>query len=66
MRILVDLDLCEGYGVCEKAAPDVFAVDDDDRLQILLETPPPDVHEATRKAVERCPKGALTLVDTPD
>ena len=26
MRIVVDRDLCQGHGVCESEAPDVFSV----------------------------------------
>jgi ferredoxin len=29
MRVLVDLDLCQGHGVCCSEAPDVFEMDGD-------------------------------------
>ena len=39
-RIVVDRDLCQGHGVCESEAPDVFAVSKDGVLTVLDETPP--------------------------
>jgi ferredoxin len=63
MRIVVDRDLCESNGVCVKTAPDMFVVDEDDRMRLLVEKPALDQVEKARAAVRRCPKRALTLVD---
>lgn len=61
MRVSVDSMVCEANGVCERLAPDVFRLDDDDELEILQPEPPEALHDATRQAVDRCPKLALTL-----
>jgi ferredoxin len=62
MRIRVDPDLCEGYGLCEKLAPHLFKLGD-----TLPVTPPSTVDESLRplleQAVSRCPRCALTLED---
>ena len=63
MRIVIDTDLCQGHGVCEGEAPDVFTVDDSGHMTVLLETPPPAQHEAVREAAEWCPTHAIKLVD---
>lgn len=60
MKILVDYDLCESNGVCVKIAPDVFRLDENDELQ-HNESPPAEQHEKVKKAVMRCPRGALRL-----
>lgn len=68
MEVRVDPDLCEANGVCTGLAPSVFALRDDETLQI--QQPPPDadpkVLERARKAVTLCPKGALTLLDASE
>jgi len=62
MRILVERDACEGNALCVKAAPEVFRVDENDYVELLLENPPPELLAKVREAVRRCPKGALSLV----
>ena len=39
MKVVVDFDLCESNAVCMDVCPEVFKVDDDDMLQILIEEP---------------------------
>jgi ferredoxin len=63
MRIVVDRDLCESNGVCVKTAPDMFVIDDDDRMRLLVEQPAAGQVEKAHAAVRRCPKRALTLVE---
>ena len=36
MRIHVDYDLCEANGVCVKTAPEIFQIDDTDRLHLRV------------------------------
>jgi len=62
-RIVVDYDLCEANGACVMAAPEVFQLDDHDKLHLLVERPPATSIEQVEVAVRRCPKGALSLVD---
>ncbi len=64
MRIRIDLDQCESNGLCVAAAPEVFALDDDDELHILLEQPPAALRAKVEKAVRDCPKQALSLEET--
>ena len=63
MRVVVDLDLCEGNAECMKLAPEVFVVDDDDRARLLMERPPESLRAKVEAAVRRCPRQALSLVD---
>jgi len=62
MELKVDPDLCEANAVCCGIAPEVFELDDDEMLVINEPQPAADQLERVRKAVERCPKNALELV----
>src|SRR5262245_14316058 len=63
MRVIVDRTLCESNAVCARLVPEVFVVDDDDRLQIKQEQPPQALRERVEHAVRRCPKLALSIVE---
>jgi ferredoxin len=63
MKVHVDRDFCESNGICVQAAPEVFALDDDDQLEILQDQPDEALREHVEAAVRRCPKQALTLID---
>ena len=63
MRVIVDPDLCEGNGVCEQVAAEMFRVGDDDRARVLLERPAEELRAKLEVAVRRCPRQAIRLVD---
>jgi ferredoxin len=64
MRIDVDLDLCQGHGVCESEAPDVFRVSKEtNQVEVLDTNPPEDLRTNVLEAVKNCPTQALTLVE---
>lgn len=63
MKILVDYDLCEANAVCMEQAPEVFKVDDDDNLHVLVESPGDDLREKVEAAVRLCPRQALAIQD---
>jgi sterol 14-demethylase len=64
LRIVVDRVLCQGHGVCESEAPDVFAVGDDCQVVVHDESPPEALRSQVEMAVKYCPTHALTLEDT--
>ena len=59
MRVVVDRQECEANAVCVGIAPEVFDLDDDENLHILLPEPPADLEARVREAVDSCPKRAL-------
>jgi ferredoxin len=61
MKIVVDWDRCEANGVCVRAAPGSFHLDDKDQLHVLTETVPPERLAEVKQAVRDCPKQALSL-----
>lgn len=61
MKIVVDWDLCEAHGACMKAAPEAFLLDEKDRLHLLVEEVTPDLRAKVERAVNSCPRQALSL-----
>lgn len=66
VEIQVDRTLCEANAVCVGLAPDVFELDDDEQLVILLPDPPAERVERVQMAVSRCPKNALRITGSTD
>ncbi|KRE33614.1 ferredoxin [Mycobacterium sp. Soil538] len=60
MRITVDRNLCQDHGQCTIAAPNVFSLDDDGKLEY---DPRPDDAEraAVEEAVDVCPAQAISF-----
>ncbi len=64
-RIVVDSDLCQGHGVCESEAPEVFAVSKDGVLTVLQEAPADGERARVELAVRFCPTHALSIIEEP-
>jgi ferredoxin len=66
MRIAVDIDLCQGHGVCESEAPEVFEVGRDRKVHVSADalTLLDDERRAqVELAVRYCPTHAISVVD---
>ena len=61
MKIVVDLDLCEGNAVCMQVCPEVFVVQDDDKAHLKIENPGEELRAKVETAVRRCPRQAISL-----
>jgi ferredoxin len=61
VRIEVDRDLCQGHGVCESEAPDLFSVSKDGQLTVVDANPPETSRAEAMAAVRFCPTGALRI-----
>jgi ferredoxin len=57
----VDWNRCEGHGLCAEAAPEVFHLDDDGELHVMVEDVPEESVRQVETAVGRCPLAALNL-----
>ncbi|WP_280181049.1 ferredoxin [Nocardia farcinica] len=66
MRIVVDLDLCQGHAMCQAEAPEVFRVPKRGRVEILDPAPGPGLRAQVADAVRYCPTQALSLVEDED
>jgi ferredoxin len=65
MHIVIDPDRCDGHGLCEMAAPDLFELGDDDLSHVLVDPLPPELSEQARSAVQSCPKRAISIDEAP-
>jgi ferredoxin len=63
MKVIVDLDLCQGHSQCEDAAPQVFEVGDDALVHLRVDRPPEELRAKVEDAVRRCPTEAIRLVE---
>jgi ferredoxin len=64
MRVVADLDVCIGAGVCVLTAPKVFDQDAEDGLvRVLVDLVPGEEERVAREAVDLCPSAALEIVD---
>ncbi|MFD9814496.1 ferredoxin [Streptomyces sp. NPDC059080] len=62
MRLVVDLNRCQGYAQCAFLAPDVFALHG---AEALMYDPQPDDAERPQvlRAAHACPVRAITVED---
>jgi ferredoxin len=60
-RAEVDLDLCQGHGMCELEAPDYFRVPKRGKVQITDPEPGAEARDDVERAVEICPTQALLI-----
>jgi sterol 14-demethylase len=64
--VRVDLELCQGHGVCVNESPEVFALDERElRVRLLEERPGEQRRPGVESAVRHCPTRALEIVDEP-
>lgn len=59
--MVVDHNECEANAVCVGVAPEMFELDDDEVLHILVEEPDGELATRAREAVDSCPKRALFI-----
>ena len=67
MRVVVDLDLCQGHAVCQGEAPEIFRVVDRPgdyaRVEVILERPPEELRASAEAAARYCPNRVITLLE---
>ena len=62
MRVVADLDLCQGHQMCQGEAPDVFGFDEAaDLVTVLQEHPDESLRPQVEAAVRYCPAMALSI-----
>jgi len=62
MKVSVDLDTCDGNGVCMSICHEVFEVYEDG-LHLLQEQPRTELRQKLKGAEVSCPTQAITVKD---
>jgi ferredoxin len=62
LEIVVDRELCYGFGDCVSSAPAVFELDDDEKAVVV--DPNGASGDDLVEAAANCPVNAITIVDT--
>ena len=62
-KVVVDMDVCQDHGQCVFAAPDVFELNAEGRLEVLVPEPDDALRTACEDAADVCPVQAITLED---
>ena len=64
MKVVADLEVCIGAGVCVLTAPAIFDQDAEDGLvRVLVDPIPGEEERVAREAVDLCPSAALSIED---
>ena len=63
MRVIADLDKCQGHGLCRMSAPEVYDVTEDEGQVIVTYEGdiPADLEGKAALGVESCPEIALRI-----
>jgi ferredoxin len=64
--VRVSPGLCEGWGECRKAAPDVYHLDADGRVEHHRFEVPTELAAAARRGARLCPKTAIQCFELRD
>jgi len=60
VEIRIDEELCTGCGLCEETCPDIFKMDEDKDIAVLIKTDYDEYDdECIQEAVESCPSEAI-------
>ncbi len=65
MKITVDLERCEGFASCVVSAPELFDLDDERNVAVVLEPVAGDARALALEAAASCPVRAITVIDPP-
>ena len=59
-KIIVDRDLCEGYGICVSICPKVFQLDKNGKAEVISQ----DIDNPDcQRAMSSCPVQAISIKD---
>ncbi len=62
-RVSVDLDLCQGHGVCTGEAPEIFELGEDQKVLVLNEAPRSALRKKAEQAARYCPNHVISIED---
>jgi len=64
MRVRVDANKCQGHTLCNRVAPELFRLrDEDGHAEVVTAEVPKELEEKARKAMRGCPEQAISIVE---
>ncbi len=63
MRIDVTHDRCEGHGLCELTAPEIYRLDEEGMVEMLFDEIPDALRTKAEAGARVCPVAALTPLE---
>ena len=63
MNIVVDESLCSACEVCSDTCPEVFEMNDEGMVSLLMNPVPEEHQEAAQEACDGCPSEAIVVAD---
>jgi ferredoxin len=64
MKVSVDANRCQGHTLCNRVAPELFQLrEEDGHAEVVTPDVPRELEEKARKAMRGCPEQAISIVD---
>lgn len=64
MRVIVDQECCQGHGMCQMTAPELFGLrEEDGQAYVLVDEVASELADAAREAVDACPERAVMVIE---
>ena len=64
MKVSVDANRCQGHTLCNRVAPELFQLrEEDGHAEVVTADVPRELEEKARKAMRGCPEQAISIVD---
>jgi len=61
MEVKIDKDLCTGCGLCGETCPDIFKLNEDEDIAVIIKTDyDENDEECIEEAAENCPTEAIS------
>jgi ferredoxin len=62
MRVRVDANKCQGHTLCNRVAPELFRLrEEDGHSEVTMTEVPKELQEKARKALRGCPEQAISI-----
>ncbi|GAA2130636.1 ferredoxin [Actinomadura napierensis] len=61
MKIETNRAACEGHGLCEQTAPDIYALDEQGYVYVRVPEIPPGLEASAEAGARVCPVAALQV-----
>jgi ferredoxin len=63
MKAKIDKALCIGCGLCASDCPDVYAMNDENTADVIIDPIPAEQKDQCRAAAANCPVEAIKITD---